>query len=204
MKAALVTILLYTMLGLYGQPGKTPTIPQAHIIADTAMRCDIRHRGGMPPSAVSMPGVQFPEVYIVSSKMQPDMFALYRTQIIKVLPYVKIAKELYAELKENEDTSSRRQYRHYRRDIEKLMRSRFEKELKDLTVGDGKMLFKLINRETGNNCYNIIRDVKNPTTAWFYQTIAKRWGYDLKAPYVAKNETVIELAIKQLGPAYKL
>jgi len=84
------------------------------------------------------------------------------------------------------------------------MRDRFEKELKDLTVSEGKMLFKLINRETGNNCYATIKGLKGPFMAWFYQTVAKRWGYDLKEDYKPTNEKMIELIIKQLGPAYKV
>ena len=40
--------------------------------------------------------------------------------------------------------------------------------------------------------------------AWFYQTIAKHWGYDLKETYDPKKERMIELIIKELGPAYKV
>jgi hypothetical protein len=120
------------------------------------------------------------------------------------MPYVKIAKELYAELNEKEETSKRREFRHYRKDLEKEMREKFEKELKDLTVGQGEMLFKLINRETGNNCYKIIKEIKGPVPAWFYQIIAKRWGYDLKDNYDPKKEKMIELIIKELGNNYKV
>ena len=82
--------------------------------------------------------------------------------------------------------------------------TRFESELKDLTISEGKMLFKLINRETGNNCYRIIKDIKGPFMAWFYQTVAKHWSYDLKENYDPKKERMIELIIKELGPAYNV
>ena len=119
------------------------------------------------------------------------------------MPYVKIASELYVELREKEDTSKRRDYRHYRKDLEKEMRTKFEKELKDLTKGQGEMLFKLINRETGNNCYKLIKEVKGPVPAWMAQMLAKHWGYDLKETYDPEKEKMIELIIKQLGPNYK-
>ena len=118
------------------------------------------------------------------------------------MPYVKVAKQLYVELQEKEDTSSRRVYRHYRKDMEKEMRTRFEAELRDLTISEGKMLFKLINRETGNNCYRIIKELKGTIMAWFYQTVARHWGYDLKENYDPKKERMIELIIKELGPTY--
>ena len=107
-------------------------------------------------------------------------------------------------MKENEDSSTRREYRHYRKDLEKEMRTKFENELKDLTINQGEMLFKLINRETGNNCYGTLKELKGPFMAWFYQTVAHRWGYDLKENYDPKKERMIELIIKELGPAYKV
>lgn len=153
----------------------------------------------------SAPTVNLREVQIVQFKDQAEwaQYYTYKARIEKVMPYVKIARELYVELKENEDTSKRREYRHYRKDLEKDMRARFEKELKDLTTGQGEMLFKLINRETGNNCYKLIKDVKGPVPAWFAQMLARHWGYDLKENYDPEKEKMIELIIKQMGPNYK-
>jgi len=150
--------------------------------------------------------VNFPEVNILTFKTNEEWLEYYRTRarILKVLPYVKVAKQLYIELQQNEDTSSRREFRHYRKDLEKEMRTRFESELRDLTISEGKVLFKLINRETGNNCYRIIKDIKGPFMAWFYQTIARHWSYDLKENYDPKKERMIELIIKELGPAYNV
>jgi hypothetical protein len=154
----------------------------------------------------SVPTVNLQEVNVISFKNAADWnkYYTYRARIIKVMPYVKIAKELYTELQDKEENSRKREYRHYRKDVEKEMRARFEKELKDLTTGQGEMLFKLINRETGNNCYGLIKDVKGGLVAWFYQTIAKRWGYNLKDNYDPEQEKMIELIIKELGPAYKV
>jgi hypothetical protein len=47
---------------------------------------------------------------------------------------------------------------------------------------------KLINRETGNNCYDIIRDYKGGLTARFYQTVAFFFSTSLKQPYDASGE----------------
>ena len=161
---------------------------------------------GNVPVSDSMPTVSFPDVNIITFKTNDEWMEYYRTRarILKVLPYVKIAKQLYVELQQKEDTSTRREYRHYRKDLEKEMRSKFENELKDLTTSQGEMLFKLVNRETGNNCYKTIKDIKGPFMAWFYQAMARHWGYDLKDTYDPKKERMIELIIKELGPAYKI
>ena len=150
--------------------------------------------------------INFPDVTILTFKTNEEWLEYYRTRanLLKVLPYVKVAKELYGELLADEDTLNRKQYKHLRKDMEKKMRTRFEAELKDLTTSEGKVLFKLINRETGNNCYRIIKELKGPFVAWFSQTLAKHWGYDLKENYEPKNERMIELIIKELGPAYNI
>lgn len=152
----------------------------------------------------TLPSVYFSDVPIIAFKTKEDwmQYYKYKSRIIKVTPYVKIARQLYDELQEEKETSKKRAYKRYRKDLEKEMRTKFESELKNLTVGQGEMLFKLINRETGNNAYNIIKDVKGGGAAWFYQLVGKRWGYDLKEKYNPEEEKMIELIIRELGPAY--
>ena len=145
-----------------------------------------------------IPSIKLSDINVVSFKSKEDqmMYYKYKSRIQKVLPYVKIAKQLYVEIKSEKETSKKRDYRHYRKDL--------EKELKDLTISQGQMLFKLINRETGNNGYNIIKDIKGGFNAWLYQTIGKRWGYDLKENYDPNKEKMIELIIKEMGASYNV
>lgn len=154
----------------------------------------------------STPTINIRDVNIIAFKSKEDwmMYYKYKSRIQKVMPYVKIANQLYAELKAEKEKEKRRDYRHYRKDLEKEMRSKFEKELKDLTVGQGEMLFKLINRETGNNAYSMLKEIKGPFNAWFYQLVGKRWGYDLKENYDPQQEKMIELIIRELGTSYNV
>ena len=150
--------------------------------------------------------VNLRDVNVIAFKSAEDWMTYYKykSRIQKVMPYVKIANQLYAELKTEKDNDSKRGYRHYRKDVEKEMRTKFEKELKDLSVGQGEMLFKLLNRETGNNAYYIIKELKGGVTAWFYQLVGKRYGYDLKENYDPQKEKMIELIIREMGPAYNV
>ncbi len=168
----------------------------AHLSTDTAQSW----------SSDSMPTISFRDVNIVYFKTDEErmMYYKYKSRIQKVLPYVKVAKQLYTEMTDEKENSKRREYRHYRKDVEKEMRNKFEKELKDLTTGQGEMLFKLVNRETKNNAYTIIREIKGSFTAWFYQIVGKRWGYDLKENYNPEKEHLIEMIIKEMGPAYNV
>lgn len=154
----------------------------------------------------TMPVVNLHEVNVVYFKSQQEwlQYYQYKARIEKVMPYVKIAKQLYAELMQDKENEKKHVYRHDRKELEKEMRGKFEKELKDLTTTQGEMLFKLVNRETGNNAYDLIKEIKNPFTAWMYQIIGKRYGYNLKENYDPEKEKLIELIIRQMGPAYNV
>jgi Domain of unknown function (DUF4294) len=71
---------------------------------------------------------------------------------------------------------------------EKELRKDFTEPLTNLSVYQGKVLMKLINRETGNNCYEIIKEYKGGLTARFYQTVAFFFNSSLKQPYDPTGE----------------
>ena len=147
-----------------------------------------------------------PEVQIFRWKNKDDEMEYYKniSRIKAVLPYLKIAKKLHTEIYDKKESSKKKDYKHYRKDTEKEMREKFEKELRNLSINQGKVLVKLINRETGNNCYSLIKDIKNPVSAWGWQIVAKRYGYDLKEQYDPKKEWILEMAIKAVGDKYKV
>jgi hypothetical protein len=66
---------------------------------------------------------------------------------------------------------------------EKQLKTEFADKLTQLSVYQGKVLMKLINRQTGNNCYEIIDDYKGKFSAGFWQTIALIFGSNLRQPY---------------------
>lgn len=144
------------------------------------------------------------EILDFKNPLEESQFYRIRRRIQKVLPYVRIAVSLYDQILDEKENSKRRQYRKFRKDVEKDMRGRFESELKNLTVREGEVLVKLINRETGNNCYEIIRDVKGGFSAAIWQVVAKRYNYNLKASYDPAREVLIEKAIRSLGSEYNV
>ncbi len=83
----------------------------------------------------------------------------------------------------------------YIRTREKELKKEFTDPLTNLSVYQGKVLMKLINRETGNDCYEIIQEYKGNVTARLYQTVAFFFNSNLKQPYDPVKE---DLAIEQL------
>ena len=91
----------------------------------------------------------------------------------------------------------------YIRSREKELRKEFTDPLTNLSVYQGRILMKLINRQTGNNCYEIIREYKNGLTARFYQTVAFFFGSSLKQPYDPKEEDLqIEQIVQEVNRMY--
>ncbi len=103
----------------------------------------------------------------------------------KVYPYSVAARELIAETDSTiaAEDFSRRQREQYIADIQKRLLAAYEQPLRHMTVTQGKLLIKLIDREIGKSSYDIIRDYTNRAAAGFWQGIAKMFGSDLKKKY---------------------
>ena len=93
--------------------------------------------------------------------------------------------------------------KNYIRSREKELKKEFTDPLTNLSIYQGKVLMKLINRETGNNCYEIIREYRGGVTARLYQTIAFFFNSNLKQPYEPqKDDAVIEHIVKEVQRMY--
>jgi hypothetical protein len=87
---------------------------------------------------------------------------------------------------------------------EKELKKEFTEPLTNLSVYQGKVLMKLINRETkGTNCYDILRELKGGFSARFWQTVAFFFGSDLKQPYDALGQDAeMESIVKEVQRMY--
>lgn len=107
-----------------------------------------------------------------------------RNAVYVTYPYAKAASrimnDINAKLVNVTDRSERRKIIHAR---EKELKKEFTDKLTQLSIYQGKVLMKLIYRETGNNCYEIIDDYKGFINAAFWQTVAVLFGSNLKQKY---------------------
>jgi hypothetical protein len=92
----------------------------------------------------------------------------------------------------------------YIKSREKELKKEFADPLTNLSIYQGKILMKLINRQTGNNCYDIIKEYKGGFTARFWQTVAFFFGTSLKQPYDAGgDDQQIEVIVKEIERMYR-
>lgn len=108
----------------------------------------------------------------------------------KTYPYAIVARKLVAEADSTiaADKLKRVKRDRYINQVQKELFSVFESQMRSLTVSQGALLMKLIDREVGKSSYNIIKDYKNGMAAGFWQGIAKVFGSDLKKPYDPEGE----------------
>jgi len=87
---------------------------------------------------------------------------------------------------------------------EKEIKKEFTDPMEKLSVYQGKILMKLINRQTGNNCYDIIKEYRGTFSARIWQTVAFFFGSSLKQPYDAQGDDhEIEVIVQEVERMYR-
>ncbi len=137
----------------------------------------------------TLPIIELPEVSVYQ-KTDFDYLYLKRRyrrmirNIKKAYPYARIAGVNLKELDDHLATlDSEKEQKAYINQAEKEIMDQFEKEVKRLTVTQGIILVKLIDRETGRTSYQVIKELKGGFTAFFWQGIARIFGNNLKTEY---------------------
>ncbi len=127
-------------------------------------------------------------------------YTLLELKVKKVYPIAKVAAIKLAEYnKVYSSFKSERERRNYVKAVEKQLFLEFEDELRRMKVSEGRILIKLLDRETGNSSYEIIKEFKGGFSAFFWQSVAKLFGHDLKAQYDPVTEDrIIEYIIGQI------
>ncbi|MGG5576247.1 DUF4294 domain-containing protein [Myroides sp. C15-4] len=128
-----------------------------------------------------------PEIYIGSNEKEEryrqDMNIL-RNRIRRVYPYARATAENLMILNENlEKLETKKQRRQYIKGSQKYLESQFKERLKKLSRKDGKILLKLIHRETGETTFALIKEFRSGWTAFWSNTTAKTFSLDLKSEY---------------------
>lgn len=112
-----------------------------------------------------------------------------RNAVYVTYPYARRAGAIMNDINDKLiHITSNSERRKYIRSREKELKKEFTTPLVNLSVYQGKVLMKLINRETGNNCYEIIKEYKGGLTARVYQTVAFFFNSNLKQPYNSERE----------------
>ncbi|MCX7953690.1 MAG: DUF4294 domain-containing protein [Bacteroidales bacterium] len=126
---------------------------------------------------------------VFKNKREAEKYSKLVRNIKKVLPYAKLAKTRLMMIEyELQKLKTEQERKEYIKIVEKQLREEFEDEISNLTISQGRLLIKLIDRETGRTSYEIIKQLKGSFNAFIYQQIARIFGENLKDEYDAKGE----------------
>ncbi|MDB2363966.1 DUF4294 domain-containing protein [Flavobacteriales bacterium] len=141
------------------------------------------------------------------TKSQRKAFRRLKYNVIKVYPYAKLAGEKLRYYEEKlEDLDSERKKKKMMKNVERDLKEAFGPELKKLTKTQGRILLKLIDRETGNSSYALVKEMRGMFSAVMWQTMAKMFGSNLKVRYEPEGQDrTIEYICTQIESGrYKL
>jgi hypothetical protein len=137
----------------------------------------------------TIPHVDLPEVgvfppRVFKNKSEEQQYWRLVMRVKKVLPYAKEAAALYKKYEREVPADSRnRDRRIYVRKAEDELMRKYGPAMKKMSINDGKILIKLIDRETQHASYEIIQEVKGSVPAIFWQGVARVFGNNLKTKY---------------------
>jgi hypothetical protein len=147
---------------------------------------------------------------IVAAKMTEAQREAYRkwtrlrNAVYVTYPYACQASFIINEINANlASIHEKRQRQQYIKSKEAELRKKFADPLTQLSIYQGKVLMKLINRETNNSCYNIIKEYKGGFSARFWQTVAWIVSSSLKQDYDPKGEDAeMESIVREVAMMY--
>lgn len=127
-------------------------------------------------------------------------FDRLRRNVYKTYPYAVIAAGVLKDVDEQlAKIPDKKAQKAYMKSVEKELKKRFKGELEDMTISQGQVLVKLINRQSGRNVFGIIKEVKGGFNAVVYQSVALLFSNNLKKEYdPTGNDRDIEAIVQEL------
>jgi hypothetical protein len=152
-----------------------------------------------------VPWVVTPEVKIVDTRIfasdaDRDNYRRLRYNVFKVLPYARFAGQRYRQLQRDLAlTADKHKQKVLVNACETEIKTLFNKEIKNLTISQGEVLIKLIDRESGTTSFAMVKDLKGGFKAFMFQSVASIFGHNLKETYDPAEQKDIEAILKQAG-----
>jgi len=149
---------------------------------------------------VNMSGVEIVAPLSPEAAAKMQAYLKLRRDVLRAYPYAKLAA---VQLRFINDSIAKipneNQRKKFVKATEKDLKEQFEKDLKKLTVTQGRILIKLVDRETGSTSYALVKELRGSLQAFFWQGLARLFGSNLKSEYDGEgNDAQIEQIVQQI------
>jgi hypothetical protein len=143
--------------------------------------------------------IQLEEIIVSKEKLDPEarkQFLILQNRVYRTYPYAKLASERLTLLNKGmERLSTNKEKKRYFKIVESYLNNEFEEKLKKLSRSQGRILVKLIHRQTGTTTYELVKTLKSGWKAFWSNTAASMFDINLKtefAPYQSNEDFLIE------------
>lgn len=194
----LTAILIFIFASLLCFSQKSAELPKGYMVNAVV-------ENGDTIPVIWLREVRITEDRVFKNAKQAAQYTKLKRDVKKVYPYAILAA---AKLKEYDSklatipTDVQRKL--YMKQAEKDLKKQFEGDLKKLTMTQGRILIKLIDRETGATSYDLVKQLRGSFSAFMWQSMARLFGSNLKAEYDAKGDDRMIEQIIQLIEANEI
>lgn len=126
----------------------------------------------------------------------------YRYYAPIVYPYAKEAIRIFRETEVATQELNNRKRKKYIKKLQKELKEEFEEPLKKLTKIQGYMLQKMIERETGESMYDLVKGLRGGFTASYWSTFSRFFGYKLKGGYVKGDDPILDAVLEDFDVSH--
>ncbi len=184
-----ILLLILLMSGQLVAQGKTKP--------DTSKYNDIKIAPLINVDGDTIPQLKIPEVKVYSrpkfkSRKQARRYSRLVKNVKKVYPYAIFIKLKIDEINIHLQTlDDDREKKKFIRQVQREITAEFEDDVRHMTFSQGKILIKLVDRETGETSYDWLKELKGDLFAGFWQAVARIFGSNLKMEFDAQGEDIL-------------
>jgi len=127
-----------------------------------------------------------PEIEVLAFKSSDEKlrYLILKRKVLKVYPYALKARDKLIEIQTSLDSIPKRRHKkRYTKEVAIWLKEEYSEQLRKLTMSEGRLLVKLIYRETQITSFNLLKSYRGRFNAFFWQTLAKFYDNDLKSEY---------------------
>lgn len=160
---------------------------------------------------INLAPVEIIETLSPEAAAQIKAYMKLRRDVLRAYPYARLAEVQLKYVSDSiERISNQKDKKRFIKATEKQLKEDFEKDLKNLTITQGRILIKLVDRQTGSTSYHLVKELRGTFQAFLWQGLARLFGENLKDDYDAAGEDAMienivqqiergELPVKQIG-----
>ncbi len=180
-------VLLFTAHATFAQRGVNDTVRLGGVIIDGQV----------------VPCIFLPEsdcIGKIKDEEERKRINLLRSRVYVTYPYALAAAAIFKKVNEDlEKMPDRRSQRRYMKDVDRQLDAAFKQPLKNMSIEQGHVLISLINRQTGDNCYHVIKELKGGFSAMMWQSVGVFFNNNLARNYDPEGrDKELEMIVREL------